>query len=248
MFEIRIHASSSKGNFYSLHSDNSILLIEAGISIAKIKKALNYDMSRVAGCLISHEHKDHSLSVKDLINLNINCYMSPGTKKALQLDSKKAIGLMVKKNFYINAEWSVTSFKLEHDAIEPVAFLITNIGGASVLFITDTCYFRYRLINNSLDYIIIEANYASNILNKNINNGIITNSIKKRIMSTHFEIDRVKDFFISNKFPYLKSVVLAHLSEKNSDESEFKQTIEKVIDCKVYVANKPLTLSISEKF
>lgn len=53
-------ASSSKGNAYLLRCNGSPpLLLEAGIPMAQLRKAL-YDrgmmISDIAGCLISHEH------------------------------------------------------------------------------------------------------------------------------------------------------------------------------------------------
>ena len=50
-------ASSSRGNCYIVEAEgNKPLLIEAGIPIKKIREALNFGLSNLAGCLISHEH------------------------------------------------------------------------------------------------------------------------------------------------------------------------------------------------
>lgn len=50
-------ASSSKGNCYIVEAEGSKpLLLEAGIPIKKIREALNFGLSNLAGCLISHEH------------------------------------------------------------------------------------------------------------------------------------------------------------------------------------------------
>lgn len=49
-------SSSSKGNSYVLESDNEILLLEAGIKLLEVKKAIGFQVSKVVGCIVSHEH------------------------------------------------------------------------------------------------------------------------------------------------------------------------------------------------
>lgn len=49
-------ASGSKGNCYALVSDREILLIEAGVRLIEVKKAIDFQISKVGGCVVSHEH------------------------------------------------------------------------------------------------------------------------------------------------------------------------------------------------
>lgn len=53
---LKIISSSSRGNGYILESNASILLIEAGIPIMEVKKAIEFKVSKIRGVLISHEH------------------------------------------------------------------------------------------------------------------------------------------------------------------------------------------------
>lgn len=48
--------SSSSGNCYILENENEALIIEAGINLSEVKKALNFNISKIRGVLISHEH------------------------------------------------------------------------------------------------------------------------------------------------------------------------------------------------
>lgn len=48
--------SGSSGNGYILQDDKEALIIEAGCKLLDIKKALNFNISKVVGCLVSHEH------------------------------------------------------------------------------------------------------------------------------------------------------------------------------------------------
>lgn len=54
--KLKVLGSSSKGNCYLLESDKEVLIIELGISFKEIKKALNFDISKVVGALVTHEH------------------------------------------------------------------------------------------------------------------------------------------------------------------------------------------------
>ena len=54
--KLRCLGSGSSGNSYILEASDGILLIEAGIPLMEVKKALRFDLSKVRGCLISHRH------------------------------------------------------------------------------------------------------------------------------------------------------------------------------------------------
>ena len=59
-------ASSSAGNCYIIQSGDEKLLIDCGVPLKRIKEALNYDLSNVVGCSISHEHKDHCKALPEM--------------------------------------------------------------------------------------------------------------------------------------------------------------------------------------
>ena len=53
--------SSSAGNCYLLTSDSGeTLILDCGIPIKEIKKGLNWDITGVVGCVVSHAHNDHN--------------------------------------------------------------------------------------------------------------------------------------------------------------------------------------------
>lgn len=49
-------ASGSSGNSYALIMDKEILLIEAGVRLFEIKKHIDFQISKVVGCVVTHEH------------------------------------------------------------------------------------------------------------------------------------------------------------------------------------------------
>ena len=68
---------------------------------------------------------------------------------------------------------------------------------------------------------MIECNYAKEILKKNIDGGKIPKVVAKRLYSSHFELENVKEFLKANDLSQVKAIYLMHLSDGNSDEIRF---------------------------
>ena len=49
-------ATGSCGNSYALMNDNEILLLDLGVSAKVIKKAVDFKVSDIVGCLVTHKH------------------------------------------------------------------------------------------------------------------------------------------------------------------------------------------------
>jgi len=83
--DIDIFASGSSGNLYRVDDGRTQVLLECGITFARIQKALSFKLSKIDGCLITHEHMDHAKAVKELLLRGTDCYMSKGTAEALEV-------------------------------------------------------------------------------------------------------------------------------------------------------------------
>lgn len=49
-------ASGSSGNCYLLYKGDEILLLDAGVGVEEIKRSINYKISNVVGCIVTHKH------------------------------------------------------------------------------------------------------------------------------------------------------------------------------------------------
>jgi hypothetical protein len=49
-------ASSSLGNSYAIDTGNEILLLEAGVKMAEVKRSINFRLKDVVGVSVSHAH------------------------------------------------------------------------------------------------------------------------------------------------------------------------------------------------
>lgn len=245
--KLKVLGSSSKGNCYILQSPTGSLLIEAGVHFKEVQKELNYDLSSIVGCLITHEHKDHSKASKNIMKAGIDCYMSSGTCGSLSLEhwACNTYRLSFAKGgvqFQI-CDFNVLPFDIEHDAAEPLGFLIQyRPTGEKLLFITDSYYSKYQF--RGLHYIMIECNYIKDILNQNIEDGYLDEHMKTRLLESHFSLENVKEFLKANDLSQCREIILLHLSEGNSDGTRMIQEIEDITGIKPKIAEPGLVVEL----
>lgn len=233
--EIKALASSSNGNCYFISDGKTNLLIEAGININRIRKHI--DLISLAGCLITHEHKDHSKSAKDIAKY-CNVFSSALTLELLDFGTynfrKKPLQ---EKEIYNIGTFKVIPFKTEHDAIDPFGYLIVStITNEKLLFATDTYYIKHKF--KGLNYIMIECNYSKEILDYNIDKGRILKVNSNRLIRSHFELSNVKKFLEAQDLSKVKQIYLMHLSDGNSDEKLFKREIQAITGKEVIVCKR----------
>ena len=226
-------ASGSKGNAYLVSDGKTKILIECGLKFRDIQIALDFRLSDINACLISHEHDDHSLSVKDVLRSGINVYTSNGTIEALKIKHHRLKPIKAKKQFKIGT-FTILPFEVEHDANEPLGFLLHSDNGERLLFATDTYFIRYRF--NNLSIIAVECNFSEKILEQNILDGIVPVAMKKRLIQSHFSLENYKEFLKANDLSKVKEIWLLHISNRNSDEELFKREIQQLTGKPVYIA------------
>lgn len=229
--KITVHASGSSGNCYTVEDGGRVLLLEAGLTAAAIKKALNYRVSGVDGCLVSHEHLDHGQAARDLMKMGVDCYMTAGTAGALGVSGHRLKPIMPGKQFKV-AGWTVLPFSTVHDAAEPVGFLIKGPVG-KLLFASDTAYLVNRF--KGLTHIMIEANYCPEILEKNIRSAEYPRAIRNRVVKNHMSIDTTIKTLLANDLSAVREIHLIHLSGDNADPEAFKRRVEAATGKPVYV-------------
>ncbi len=235
MIEFTPFASGSRGNCYRVTDGSTPLLLECGIPYKEIQKAFNFRVSEIAGCLVSHEHQDHAKAIKDIMKAGIDCYMSRGTAEALGLSGHRVHIIKAKQQFRIGT-WTILPFETQHDAAEPLGFLLANRDGDKMLYATDTYYIRYRF--QGLTHIAVECNYSLDILRANVEAGMVEPALKNRILKSHFSLENVKKFLLANDLSKVQEIWLLHLSDGNSDAAGFKKAIQAATGRMVTVAEK----------
>lgn len=242
---LKVLGSSSSGNCYLLQTETDTLILDCGVKFKDIQIALDFDLSKVKGALITHEHQDHCKAVKDVIKAGIDIYTSPETAKQIGITSSHRLEMVDDGMQFAVGDFVILPFKVEHDALNPLGYLIYyKPTGEKILFATDTYYLKHKF--RSLDYILIESNYCKDTLDANIEDGYIPQSMKNRLLESHFSLEHVKEFLSANDLSKVKLIVLLHLSGSNSDAKRMVREIEELTGKIVVIAeverNIPLEL------
>lgn len=235
MISISPLASSSAGNAYRISDGKTALLLEAGLPYKDLQRALDFQVSGLSGCLISHEHGDHSKAAKEVMRAGVPVYTGAGTAAALGLAGHRLRIVQAHESFTIGT-WTILPFDVEHDAAEPLGFVLANTANDKLVFLTDTYYCRYRF--TGLTHLMLECNYALDIVNRRVDAGKLHPAQKRRLLRSHFGLENVKDFLRANDLSRLREVWLLHLSDGNSDEERFKREIQEITGTVVLVARR----------
>ena len=229
--QIKSIASSSKGNCYIVDDGRTKILIECGIAYKEIQKALDFGISSIDGLLVSHPHKDHCRSVKDMIKAGIDVYLSEVAIEEIGISGHRINAIYSKKQFSIGT-FIVLPFELQHDVFN-LGFLLANQAGDKLLYATDTYYIRYKF--HGLTHIMVECNYSLDILKRNVEAGAVPKELKSRILKSHFSLENVKRFLQANDLSKVQEIWLLHLSDNNSDCERFKREIQELTGKMVFI-------------
>jgi len=236
---IQVIGSGSSGNCYKISDGKTALLIECGLPIRKIKEGCDYNFSAISGCIVTHEHKDHSLACNDLMKAGVDVYMTEGTARAAgaetyRLKIWKRGGIDGIKNplYYSKriGSFTVKPFMAHHDAAEPVFYLIeSSTTGEKLLFVTDSYYIDYRF--SGLTHIMVEANFSDDALAEPENA-----PRRHRLRRSHMSIDKCIGLLEANDLSQVQEIWLIHLSSSNGDAEEFKRRVQEATGCPTFIA------------
>ena len=219
-----IIASGSKGNATIVVSNKTVLLIDMGITLTRLKEGMsevNLSVKDIMGAIFTHNHTDHLSGLK---------FLSPKIMYALEgtLPSSLSNVVCLNKPFKIG-DFEITPIETSHDAINPCAYLIKD-KSSSLFYMTDTGVFveeTLPLVKNPT-YLIIESNHDIKML-------LHTNrpfDLKNRIMSDHGHLCNEDSAIaaISIIGEDTKEIVLAHLSEEANTPETALEAYQKIFN------------------
>lgn len=239
---LNVLGSDSNGNCYVLQTDKEALIIEAGVRFSEVKKALKWQLSKVVGAVITHEHNDHAKYVRDFVSNGITVLALPSVFRAKGIDSLSFRKEIEPMHGYIVGGFRVFAMPVCHD-VPCVGFIIEHEDMGRMLFVTDTMMLEYRV--PGLNHILLEANYAEDILDAKIEAGSVPLSMKPRLIHSHMEIETTKGILRANDLSGVNEIVLIHLSNGNSDERRFVREVQETSGKPVYAAVAGLELNLS---
>lgn len=240
--ELKVLGSSSSGNCYILDNGNEALIIEAGIRFLDVKKALDFQIKKVVGCLITHQHNDHAKYIKNMADSGFYVLALPEVLTAKEINGSRVKALELGKGYKFG-NFKVAPFSACHD-VPCVGYLIDHPETGRIMFLTDSCMCEY--VFPGLNHVMIECNYSDRKLIESINAGRTLPSQRNRLLTSHMELETCKGILRANDLSNVSNIVLLHLSENNGDEPVFMAEIQKVTGKVVYVAKPGLTIHLNK--
>ena len=229
--------SGSSGNSLFVETENTKILVDAGVSSKKIESALaNLDInpSYLDGILITHEHTDHvqglgTFAKKYDLPVFVNqktLDAMPKQKEKIKEENIKII--RIEEKFEIG-DLKIKPFAIPHDAANPSGFSIFK-DNKKISIATDIGHMTNGILKNLEDsiFVLLEANYDPEVLKFSHYPYLL----KTRIASpTGHLSNEVAGKTISHLMKSgLKQALLGHLSkESNFPELAYKTVIDEII-------------------
>lgn len=234
--------SSSKGNCYLLKASDGVLVVECGVNIMELKKALQWRLSDIIACIVTHEHKDHSKYLPSLQMSGIPILALHDVFKSQKLETDVFCTSIEPMRGYKVGPFNIFVLSVSHD-VPCLGFVIEHSEMGKLLFITDTMMFQYRI--DGINHILIEANYHDDILQQNIDNGLMPSVMRPRLLQSHMELKTTVGILKDMDLSQVQNIVLLHLSSGNSDKHLFQRTVAEATGKPVYIADSGLKLDMT---
>lgn len=232
---IKVLSSGSEGNGYIIGDETQQLIIECGVPFACAEKALDYNISNVCGCIVTHEHQDHFGRANEYI-MRMPTYATQGTLDTRCLLSHPNANILTYRRKHKIGNFTILPFRTEHDAIEPCGFIIRLPNNDTLLFATDTYYLHYTFQN--IKYWMIECNYDNAALINNVKHGFVHPKVASRVKTSHMSLEQCKDTLRANDLTDTNEIILIHLSSQNGAKEKMINEIKRATGKMVVVAEK----------
>jgi phosphoribosyl 1,2-cyclic phosphodiesterase len=206
-----------------IQTENSLILIDCGISVKKLKAKLAElgITQQISQCFITHAHSDHLYSLTDLAKFigRDNIYASKNSIP--DIDEEHTLIPNKIKEF---ADYKILSVQLSHD--DPCLGFVIQTKEEKIVLITDTGYVNsnyYPLFKDATN-ILIEANHDPEMLIHSSRPQVLIN----RILSTlghlsNQDCGQILTRIVSEK---TKKVVLLHLSQQCNTPNKALESVE----------------------
>ena len=215
--------SGSSGNAIYVGTDNTKILIDAGLSGAKITAELSkigVSPAELRAILVTHEHADHISGVGVLSRrYHLPVYATLGTWAAMggklgALDQGCRVEFEAGEDFSIG-DLDIRPFPTPHDAADPVGYAV-SAAGARVAVATDIGAVRESWLREveGADVLLLEANHDVDTLKA----GRYPYELKRRILGNrgHLSNDDAGAAAAELARRGVRVIVLGHLSGENN--------------------------------
>lgn len=231
-------ASGSSGNCQYVESDQTRLLIDAGMSGKYIKTSLetiNVHIESINGILLTHEHADHISGLGVLMRkFKIPLYVTSKTWEVVKLKIGEVdhglLHIYDKIDDILIGDIRVQGTRITHDAVDPLCYSFIN-GDSKIGIATDLGAISDEVIEHfrDCDLLMIESNHDIELLKV----GSYPMYLKRRILSEHGHLSNEDAGYIAREiigFGKAKHILLAHLSKENNFPDLAYETVRGILE------------------
>lgn len=217
-------ASSSKGNAYVVAQGGRAVLIDCGIAVCSVRRALDaleLDVKALDAVLVTHNHVDHVSGLKRLLNavdvpIFANAMTAEATASQERLDPSAFVCFENGQPFEVGP-FEVSPFSVPHDASDPVGYLVRG----------EQVYFHATDVGLPLDSIGLKLAAADLATLESNHDPVLLRtsrrppSLIQRIAGPrgHLSNDQACELVRRFASPRLKRLWLAHLSAECNEPS-----------------------------
>lgn len=224
MSKIKVISSGSTGNSYIIEAGGEILLLELGVPFKSILDGLGYDISHIVGCLVTHEHQDHALSVDKARQYQLKVF-TPS-----ELTARK---------MYRLGGFNLMPLKVPHGDCKCYSYLLFHKDFGSMLFATDLSDFPYAI--KGIKHIMMECNYADEVVIDNA----MENQFSRSHNENHMSLDNCIRVLRRLADKSTMNVMLLHISRSNGDPDLMSKRIFEETGLRPQIAAPGLELELS---
>lgn len=249
-------ASGSSGNCYYLGNKEYGILIDAGIGVRTIKKALkekDIPFESIIALFITHDHADHIKSAgvlgeKYYIPVYSTAEIHVGMNKNYSMTEKiyQSKRVIMKDEEVELRDFRITPFEVPHDGTDNVGYFI-QYKGKNFVFATDLGHIPTDVAAYlaQANFLVLEANYDLEMLR----NGRYSPFLKQRVASDngHMSNHDTAEFLASVYDDRLQYVFLCHLSQDNNHPELAYKTIEYRLNQNNIKVGKDLYLTVLKR-
>ena len=235
--------SGSSGNSLFVETENTKILVDAGMSCKKIEEALHLievDPSSINAILVTHEHSDHIKGISTISKkFDIPVYATQETFDAMpaqtqKLSEKNINFFKPSESFYID-DIEILPFSIPHDAANPCGFNIIKDKKHQISIATDIGHMTKSIVNHleGSKFILLESNYDTEVLRC----CSYPFKLKTRIAGDTGHLSNTmagKTISYLSKNSNLNTAMLGHLSkESNFPELAYQTVVDELISSSI---------------
>lgn len=239
---ITVGADSKRGNCHIFQCEGQQLLLDCGTAHKHILVALHYDFRQLKCVLTTHHHQDHIRAlhriqdIDPLMDIEKPWEQEKPEKVIFRIGNFTVYGFPLQDPKTGRWLHNDPYRKRQGEPCPIYAYLVWGLEHC-LFYVTDCEYVPYRLTNRAINTMLIGCNY--------IEDQEILEAKAAHVYRGHLGLSTVKNMIRVNQTPYLKHVILTHVSADADVERmirEVKEVVGNSVTVDVAETKKVITL------